>query len=257
MKISSLYLNSLLAGLIVLLTFVLALLFLIQPGDKLPERYTYGADDTPATYGEIEEIETKIAALESLVAKEKILAAEQMRIQTAREQKLKTQLSGLATQLDASTMLVQQTQDLLNQEKDLAEQLNLQLEIEKARALTQETSLTSSSAEVLMLVKNLKLEKGYIQSLQAGYEAEKLKLLNTADELEQKKRELVRNKRELAISKEALASKKRELTISKGRVDDMARKNQSLNRKLSILNSDPSIIRQTSQDQAFTASPNS
>jgi DNA repair exonuclease SbcCD ATPase subunit len=257
MKISSLYLNSMLAGLIVLLTFVLALLYLMQPGNKLPERYTYGTDETPATYGEIEEIETKITALEILVAKGKTLAEEQMRIQAAREQKLMTQLSDLATQLDTSTMLAQQTQDLLDQEKDLAEQLNLQLEIEKARALTQETSLTSSSAEVLMLGRNLQLEKDYIQSLQAGYETEKLKLLNTADELEQKKRELVRNKRELATSKEALASKKRELTISNGRIDDMSRKNQSLNRKLSILNSDPSIIRQTSQDRAFVVSPNS
>jgi len=254
MKISSFNLNSLLAGLVTLLTFVLVLLYIIQPGT---ESYTYTGDNSPATYAEIQEIEQQITALEKLVSTEKIQAAEQETLQVGIRNGLKKQISELTAQLEDARKIAKKNQGLLDQEKLLAEQLDIQLKALKFQTLEQAGSLTSSDAEVLLLDKSLQLEKNYVQSLQIDYETEKLERSNLEDQLEQKKRELVRSKRDLAVSKQALTTKKRELTISQSRINDILRKNESLNRKLSILNNDANSIRQTSQDKALASSPNS
>lgn len=254
MKISSSNLNSMLAGLVALLTFVLVLLYLVQPG---AESYTYSESNAPATYAEIQDIEQQITALENLVATEKTLAAEQETLQTGVRNGLKKQISDLTAQLQDARETSKNNQMLLDQEELLAKQLSIQLQALKVQTLEQASSQTSSDAEVLLLDKSLELEKNYVQSLQIDYETEKLERSKLEDELEQKKRELVRSKRDLAKSKQALMTKKRELTISQSRINDISRKNESLNRKLSILNNDANSIRQTSQDKTLASTPSS
>lgn len=257
MKISSFYLNSLLAGLVVLLTFILVLLYLMQSDNKIPTRYTSGLEPAPATYAEIEDIESQITALENLVEQEKISSAKQQSAQAERILKLKEQLSDTTKLLEASRATAQQAQEQLDQKQDLVEQLGSQLESETTRSLEQETTLASSSEKVEMLGKTLQQEKDFILSLRMEHEADKLKLVGLAAELDQKKRQLIRNRRELSKSNQALAAKGRELTISKGKNSDVERKNALLNRKISILSNEAKTIRQTSRDQSLVASPNS
>ncbi len=257
MKISSLYLNSLLAGLVVLLTFVLVLLYMMQSDNKIATRYTSGPEPAPATYAEIEDIEAQITALENLVEQEKISSAKQQSAQAGHILKLKEQLSDTTKQLESSRTTAQQAQEQLDQKSDLLEQLGSQLESKTIRSLEQKTTLASSSKEIEILGKNLQQEKDFILSLRMEHEADKLKLAGLADELDQKKRQLIRNKRELSRSNQALASKDRELTISKGKISDVERKNALLNRKISILSNEAKTIRQTSRDQSLVASPNS
>lgn len=255
MKISGFYLNSLLAGMVVLLTLVLVLLYIIKPGAK---QYSYNQhNDAPATYAEVQDIELQITALEKLVATEKSQAAEQKAIQDRLMNGLRKELSDHKAQLKESRATTQEHRELLDQEITLTEQLNLELESVKTQAQVQASSLTSSDAEVLLLDKNLQREKDYTQSLRIDYEAEKLKRVALEGKLQQKKRELIRNKRALELSQKSLASKQRELSLSTTRNNDIRRNNESLNRKLSILNNDAKALRQTSQDKALVSSPNS
>ncbi len=255
MKISSFYLNSILAGMVALLTLVMVLLYIIKPG---AEQYSHtGADNAPATYAEVQEIELQISRLEKLVASEKSQAAEQKAIQDGLIDGLRKQLSDIKVQLKESRATAQEHQQRLDQEKALTEQLNLELESAKTQAQAQASSLTSSGAEVQVLDKDLQREKNYSLSLRADYEAEKLKRVAIEDTLQQKKRELIRSKRALESSQKSLATKQRELTLSTSQNNDIRRKNESLNRKLSILNSNTGAIRQTSQDKAIVGSPSS
>ncbi len=257
MKISRFYLNTLLSGIVVVLTFSLAIAYLVQPASELPEQYTYGTDDTPATYSEIQEIDSKITALETLMAEEQAQAKKHKSKQAERIRELKMQLEEKTSQLVASQETENLTKVMLSHEQDTTEQLSIQLSGEKARAREQEINLTSNSAQVLMLDKTLQQEKDYVLRLSAKFEAEKMRLLAVSEELDLKKSELVKNKRELASTYRALTKKKRELTISQGKINDINRKNELLNRKMIILNAESNNLRQTSRGKTIAASPNS
>jgi hypothetical protein len=77
LKISNLYLNTLLGGLVVLRTFVLILLYLMQSNNVLANRNTSKVQLTAPSNTDIQGIENKIGALENLIRKEEVRAREQ------------------------------------------------------------------------------------------------------------------------------------------------------------------------------------
>jgi chromosome segregation ATPase len=248
MNISRFHFNSILIGLLLVLTLALALLYLTQPPIKLTNQGTH------STY---QKIDQKIATLEALFTREQAQSDFQKNKLAERIIQLNELLEERTDQLAASQENTQKTRRLLISEQVITEQLSKQLNGEKARTRDHETNLTSNSAQILMLEKTLQQEKDYVLRLQAEFEAEKMQLLAVREELDLKKRELVRFKRNLTTSNRTLTAKKRELSISQVKINDFKRKNDSLNRKILILNSESTTLRQTSQRETIASSPNS
>jgi hypothetical protein len=123
LKFSNLYLNTLLGGLVVLLTFVLILQYLMQSSNVLANRNTSKVQLTAPSNTDIQGIENKIGALENLIRKEEVRAREQQIAHDQQMDRLKIQITELEIQLEKSKVVEQKVQEQLELEKSLAEQL--------------------------------------------------------------------------------------------------------------------------------------
>lgn len=139
LKISNLYLNTLLGGLVVLLTFVLILLYLMQSSNVLANRNTSKVQLTAPSNTDIQGIENKIGVLENLIRKEEVRAREQQIAHDQQMDRLKIQITELEIQLEKSKVAEQKVQEQLELEKSLAEQLAQQLDSNKLRMQEQQT----------------------------------------------------------------------------------------------------------------------
>ena len=250
MKISNLYLNTLLAGLVVLLTFILILLYLMQSDNVLASRNTPRIQIAAPSSNVIKEVENKISALENRVARETEQTVEQRSAHHLQIKQFEQQVSDLKLELEQSKLAEQKAQTELGLVKNLGEQLALKLSSEESRATqapakqlqlqgpsqgASQVPSTGSDSKIQELEIALDQEKRYIKTIRANYEKDKIRMLDLANELQKKKSELVKSKRRLALGSQALTEKSRELSISNGRFNDAVRRNEFLNSKVSRL----------------------
>lgn len=115
--------------------------------------------------------------------------------------------------------------------------------------------LSSTDASLQALKAQLVEEKRFTKQVRAEHEKDKIRMLEITRELAVKKRELVRNKRQLSNNQQALNARTRELAINTGRQNDQARRHQSLELQLTLLNEEVRILRERIREQEIAATP--
>lgn len=257
LKLSRFYLNTLLAGLVGLLTLVLMLLYLIQSSDLFSSQR--GVDNSEIVAREVIKLELKqkIGVLQNLNEQQTLQHEAQRTTMLNESLQLKRQVAELQNLLQQAEQARLAAETVLETERRQAEKLTLQLQDEKARVAAQQTRVNTSDSRLQEIEKKLLEEKQFTATVRAKHEQDKIRLLNLSNELADKKRELVRNKRQLAKNEQSLYAKTRELAISKGKQSDQTRQNQSLSRQVSLLNEELRALRQRIREPEIASTPGS
>lgn len=252
-KLSRTYLNTLLAGLVGLLTLVLVLLYLIQSSDLFSLDRV--AAESRAAQSKLEAIEFKqqIGLLENVNKQQQVQFEAQRNAQLNEAIALKKTIAELRQQLQDSLQAQQATESKLDSTEHEVEKLTLELDKNRSRMSEQQLLVDSSDARLQTLRDQLEEEKRFTEQVRAAHEKDKIRLLEVTTELADKKRELVRSKRELAGNQQMLNARTRELTINQGRRNDNARRNQALEQQVNLLNEEVRLLRERIREQEIAA----